>query len=196
MGKPGPIGRLVLGLMSARRRPTRFPIAASLVVVAAGSLGACGDSSDNSGLLSRASASELRSTLGQVEQTLQNGDCDGAQEQLGRLEQQVASLNSVGADLRDALTSGVNRLEQLVTEECQTSTAETGATGTTGPSGTTDTGGATGPDEQQSDESGSNEGKGQGNKGKEKKDKSQPTTPDEGDESGGSGTTGSGGFAP
>jgi hypothetical protein len=183
--------------MSDRRRRTHFSLAATLIALAAGSVVACGDSSNDSQLLSPTSASELRSTLAQVEQTVENGDCGAAQEQVDLLERQVTSLNRVEADLRDALASGVGRLQQLVIEGCQTSTPESGTTGTTGPS---ETGGATGPEETESGAPGKSKGKGK-KKGHLKDDQagSQPDTGDGGGQSGGSGdagTTGSGGSTP
>jgi hypothetical protein len=165
-------------------------------------LGACGNSSNDSKLLSPTSAAELRSTLATVEEMVETGNCGAAQGQVTVLEEQVTSLDRVEADLRDALVSGVSRLGRLVTENCQPPTAETGPTGTTGPA---ETGGATGPEEQQSGE----QGNGKKNKDKKKdkkKDKSgaedgggQQDEGSSGDESGGSGnggSGGSGGFAP
>jgi hypothetical protein len=179
--------------MSASRRRTRAYLAATLAVVAGTALSACGNGSSDAKLLSQGSASELRSTLAEVEGRVQNGDCEGAQEWISLLDQQIDSLHGIEADLRDALASGASRLEQLVADKCQASVTETGTTGATGPAGTTDTGGTTAPEDEQTEE-----GKGKA-KGKNK-DKNKDKSGEEpgGDESGGSGsgTTGSGGFAP
>lgn len=173
----------------------RILIAITLIALAA-ALAGCGDSSNDAKLLSRSSASDLRATLAQVEQRVSSGDCTGAQDQVGLLEQQIDSLDSsVDANLRAALVSGASRLQRLVASECPAATAETGPTGATG---TTDTGGTTGLDEQQNGEQGNGKKKGK-NKEKKNKDKSGDETG--GDEtgtggSGGSGTTGSDGVVP
>ena len=186
--------------MSARRRQTHLSRGAVLAVLGCISLAGCGDGSNDSKLLSPSSASELRATLAQVEHQVENGDCAAAREQVSLLDQQVSSLDRIEADLRDALTSGTSRLQQLVNEECPAAATETGTTGATG---TTDTGGTTGPDEQQSEE----QGKGKKEKKDKKDKKNQDQSGDEsggqqdeagsgGEDSGGSGTTGSGGLAP
>jgi hypothetical protein len=176
----------------------RASLAVVLMALAA-ALAGCGDSSDDAKLLSRTSASDLRATLTQVQQRVSSGDCSGAQDQVGLLEQQIDSLDSrVDANLRAALVSGASRLQRLVASECAAATAETGATGPTGP---TDTGGTTGLDGQQNGEHGNGKKKGQ----KKEKNKNKDKSGDEGGgdqtgtgtgESGGGGTTGSGGFAP
>jgi hypothetical protein len=182
--------------MSARRRQISLSWGAVLVALACTSLAACGDGSSDSKLLSPTDASELRSTLAQVEQQVENGDCTAAREQVSLLERQVSSLDRIEADLRDALTSGTSRLQELVTANCpQAPATETGTTGTT------DTGGTSAPDEQQTDEPGNSEGKGKGKKKGHFKDEGNDGQSDEGagsdEQSGGSGgTTGSGGFAP
>jgi hypothetical protein len=183
--------------MSASRRRTRELLAVALAVVAAVLLAACGNDSSDAKLLSRSSASELRSTLAEVEGRVQAGDCDGAQEWISLLDQQIDSLGNVDGDLRDALASGAGRLEQLVTEKCEAPVTETGTTGATGPAGTTDTGGATGPEEE-TDKPGKSEGKGKGKKNGQNKDEPPvETVPDTGTGGAGDGgTTDSGGVVP
>jgi hypothetical protein len=176
-------------MMSASRRPTLWFRGTIVFVLACASLAACGDDS-NSKLLSPSSASELRSTLAQVEQDVQNGDCTGAQERVSALGQQISSLDRIDADLRDALVSGTSRLQQLVAEKCQV--AATTSEGTTEPSGTTGTGGTSAPDEQQNGQ-GQDQGNGKGKKkGKFKKEKKKDGVTDGGpgtDQTGGSGGT-------
>ena len=188
-------GKLVLVTMSASRRPMLWCRGTIAFVLACALLSACGDS--NSKLLSSSSASELRSTLAQVQQDVQNGDCTSAQERVGALNQQISSLNRIDADLRDALVSGTSRLQQLVAEKCQ-APATTGEA-TTQPSGTTDTGGTTGSDTE-TDKPGKSEGKGKGKKKGQKKDKGGPSVdivPDTGTGgTGDGGTTDSGGAVP
>jgi hypothetical protein len=185
-------------MMSASRRPTPWfrgtiVFALACAVLVAG----CGDDS-NSKLLSSSSASELRSTLAQVQQDVQNGDCTGARERVSALDQQISSLDRIDSDLRDALDSGTSRLQQLVAEKCQA--PATTSAGTTEPSGTTDTGGTTGSDEE-TDKHGKSEGKGNGKKkGQKKKNKDEPSVeivPDTGTGgTGDGGTTDSGGAVP
>jgi outer membrane murein-binding lipoprotein Lpp len=189
-------GWLVLKRMSASRRPTLWFRGTIVFALACAVLSGCGDDS-KSKLLSSSSASELRSTLAQVQQDVQNGDCTSAQERVSALDQQISSLDRIDADLRDALVSGTSRLQQLVAEKCQT--PATTSAGTTEPSGTTDTGGATGPDEE-TDKPGKSEGKGKGKKKGQKKNKDEPSVeivPDTGTGgTGDGGTTDSGGAVP
>jgi len=177
--------------MSASRRPTLWFRGTIAFVLTCALLSACGDGS-NSKLLSSSSASELRSTLAQVQQDVQNGDCTSAQQRAAALDQQISSLNRIDAGLRDALASSASRLQQLVAQKCQA--PATTSAGTAGPSGTTGTGGTSAPDEQQ-DQQGQDEGKGKDKgkgkkKGHFKKGKDEPSVevvPDTG--TGGSGGT-------
>jgi outer membrane biosynthesis protein TonB len=102
-----------------RRRTLSFALAALLG--AANALAACGDGGNEDGRpLSSATASQLQATLDEIEQTAANGDCEGAGDQAARLAQQVSSLPAgVNADLRDALTSGANRLQSLLDRQCK-----------------------------------------------------------------------------
>jgi hypothetical protein len=190
------VGKLVLMMMSASRRPTLWFRGTIVFVLACAALSGCGDDS-NSKLLSPSSASELRSTLAQVQQDVQNGNCTGAQERVSALDRQISSLDRIDADLRDALASGASRLQQLVAEKCQT--PATTSAGTTEPSGTTDTGGTTGSDGV-TDKPGKSEGKGKGKKNGQKKNKGAPPVeivPDTGTGgTGDGGTTDSGGAVP
>jgi hypothetical protein len=173
-----------------------------MLAAIAGGLAACGDSSNDAKLLPRSSASDLRSTLAQVQQKVSNGDCNGAQDQVSLLEQQIDSLDSsVDADLRAALVSGASRLQRLVASECAAATTETGTTGATGPTGATDTGGTTVPEEQP-DELTKDEKKAEKEREKARKEleKQQKKQDQQGnqDSTGGSGggDTGSGGVLP
>jgi hypothetical protein len=171
--------------MSTSRRPTLWFRGTIVFVLACASLSACGGDS-NSKLLSPSSASELRSTLAQVQQDVQNGDCTSAQERLSALDQQVNSLDRIDADLRDALVSGTSRLQQLVAEKCQA--PATTSEGTTEPSGTTGTGGTSAPDEQQRQQ-----GQGKGNGKGKKKGKLKKGKGIEGETGSGTGTDQTGG---
>jgi hypothetical protein len=167
-----------------------------MLAAIAGGLAACGDRSNDAKLLPRSSASDLRSTLAQVQQKVSSGDCSGAQDQVALLEQQIDSLNgSIDSDLTTALVSGATRLQRLVASECAAATTETGSAGATGP---TDTGGTTGATDEQGDEESPGKDKGKGKKKGHKKDgvgvEIEPDTGTGG--SGGSGTTGSDGVVP
>jgi hypothetical protein len=169
-----------------------------IVLVAA--LTGCGDSSNDANLLSRSSAADLRATLSQVQQKVESGDCNGAQDQVSLLEQQIDSLDTnVDSDLRAALVSSATRLQRLVSTAC---TAATTQTGSTGAAGATDTGGTTGTTGEQGDEENPGKGNGKGKKkGHEKKKKDKigvEIEPDAGTGGSGSGggTTDSGGIVP
>ena len=131
-------------------------------------LGACGND-DQGRRLSATRASELRSTLAQVEQSVASGDCNDAAAQAQTLEQEAADLpKGVNSDLRRALRSSAQRLQTLIEQDC----GATGATGPTTPVGTT-TGTTTGTTaDGQSDN-------GKDNKQKEKKPKKDKGKPDE-----------------
>lgn len=135
-----------------------------LLVAAAAMLGACGND-DQGRRLSATRASELRSTLAQVEQSVASGDCNDAAAKAQALEQEAADLpKGVNSDLRRALRSSAQRLQTLIEQDC----GATGATGPTTPAGTT-TGATT---DGQSDN-------GKDNKQKEKKPKKDKGEPDE-----------------
>jgi hypothetical protein len=162
----------------------------ALAVLAASGLAACGNSDDK--LLSASSASELRSTLRQVEQTVADGDCETAQQEVAQLREKVDSLRRVEADLKNSLSEGTSRLETLVLDQCQS--AATGPTGPVTP--------AVPQDEQSQDEGkGKKEKKKDKEKKKEENGQGQNEDGSSGDESGGAGTgtggtTGSDGLLP
>lgn len=78
-------------------------------------------------MLSSNRATELRSTLDDVEQMVDNGDCQGAANTALAFGQKVNALSRrLDAGLRDALASGASRLQRLVEDQCEPA-------GTTGP---------------------------------------------------------------
>lgn len=103
-----------------RRRMLWFALAA-LLGAGANTVTACGDGgAQDERPLSRATATQLKATLDEIEQTVASGDCDRAGEQAGSLTQQVSSLPAgVSPDLRDALASGASRLQSLVDRQCK-----------------------------------------------------------------------------
>ena len=113
-----PISSVRMPAVRANRRSRRaLGVAAALFLVASFA-SACGD--DSNPELSQERASNLRSTLQEVEARVQDRDCTGAAEQASRLRDQVASLPSrVDRDLRDALEGSSERLESLVADQCQ-----------------------------------------------------------------------------
>jgi hypothetical protein len=100
------------------RRRRRTLGAAAALALAVGFVSSCGDDS-NTGL-SQQRASNLRSSLDQVEARVNDRDCTGAAEQATTFRQQVDSLPSrVDRDLRDALERSATRLESLVAGQCE-----------------------------------------------------------------------------
>ncbi len=129
-------------------------------------LGACGND-DQGRRLSATRASELRSTLAQVEQSVASGDCNDAAAKAQTLEQEAADLpKGVNSDLRRALRSSAQRLQTLIKQDC----GATGATGPTTPAGTT-TGATT---DGQSDNGKDNKQKRKQEQKKPKKGKGKP----------------------
>jgi ribosomal protein S20 len=174
--------------MPSTRRRTLL----ALAVLATSGLAACGNSDDK--LLSASSASELRSTLRHVEQTVADGNCETAQQEVAKLREKVDSLRRVEADLKNSLSEGTTRLETLVLDQCQS--AVTGPTGpvtpTLPPEETQDEGKGKKEKKKNKDK---NNGEGNGNGQGQNEDGSS------GDESGGAGagtggTTGSDGLLP
>jgi hypothetical protein len=112
----------MLHLRAPRARP-RLVTAMALALVAA-SIAGCGGGSSG-GRLSRASASDLRATLDQVQQDVSERNCTGATEQVAVLEQQIDDLRRVDKSLRSALRGSARRLSTLVENQCQTTTVPT-----------------------------------------------------------------------
>jgi hypothetical protein len=107
---------------ATRGRRRALGAAAALACVLASLASACGDDS-NAGL-SQQRASNLRSTLDQVEARVQDRDCTGAAQQADALREQVDALPSrVDRDLRVALERSSERLESLVADQCEPETA-------------------------------------------------------------------------
>jgi hypothetical protein len=99
------------------RRRRRTLGAAAALALAVGFVSSCGEDS-NTGL-SQQRASNLESSLDQVEARVKDRDCTGAGEQATTFRQQVDSLPSrVDRDLRDALERSAARLESLVADKC------------------------------------------------------------------------------
>jgi hypothetical protein len=144
------------------RRRTIAPALAAVLSVAAAALAACSDGDDRDKLLSQASAVQLRASLDAVEENVDAGNCQGAANQAATLRQQVDALpNRISRKLRRVLADGADRLETLISTDCEPA----GATGTTAP-----------PTEEVPEEEKPDKGKGKA-KGKDKKE-GETTTPE------------------
>jgi hypothetical protein len=106
-------------LLRATRGRRRRPFgAAAVLALAACFASACGEESNAD--LSQKRASDLRSSLDQVEARVRDRDCTGAAQQASAFREQVASLPArVDGDLRDALQRSAARLESLVSDQCE-----------------------------------------------------------------------------
>jgi hypothetical protein len=112
--------------MRFANRPISTALAVVGLVLAAG-LGACGDGKKDRSLLTVNRASQLRSSLDDIERMVNDGDCLGASNGVLAFEQKVNALpGRTDTGLRDALASGASRLQRLVESQCK-------PVGTTGP---------------------------------------------------------------
>lgn len=111
----------------------RRTIGAAALLLTAVLLGACGDDRSKKEL-SKQTAASLRSTLDEVEQSVESQDCTSAIQGVSSLRSQVEGLPThVDGDLRDALAASAGRLEDLVGDECRP--AQEAPTGTTADDG-------------------------------------------------------------
>jgi outer membrane biosynthesis protein TonB len=97
-------------------------IALALGAVAALGLAACGSGGDAK-LLPGDTASEITSNLDQVEQLASEGDCGGAAGAAESVSAQVEALGGVDAKLKEALSEGAARLNEVVAG-CEEATTE------------------------------------------------------------------------
>ena len=100
-------------------------LALALGLAAAVALSACG-SGDSAKLLPGATASQITSNLDQVQELVGEGECIGAENAAAAVSEQVEELNGVDAKLKQALSEGANRLNEVVSscEEAGPSEAE------------------------------------------------------------------------
>ncbi len=98
-------------------------IALVLVVAAATTLSACG-SSDKADLLPGETASEINANLDLVETLVDEGDCVGAANAAAAVGEQVEALTGVNQELKEALTEGANRLNEVIVECTEATEAE------------------------------------------------------------------------
>ncbi|MDX6589878.1 MAG: hypothetical protein QOI84_1152 [Solirubrobacterales bacterium] len=102
-------------------------LSASILVFALGlavamALVSCGGSS-SADLLPGSTASQINSNLDQVEQLAGEGECVGAQNAAAEVSTQVESLAGVDAKLKQALSEGAARLNEVVAG-CEEATTE------------------------------------------------------------------------
>jgi septal ring-binding cell division protein DamX len=86
----------------------------ALLACAALALSACG--SDSADLLPGETASEINSNLDQVRQLADEGDCGGAESAAAAVGEQIEGLGGVDAKLKEALSEGAGRLNEVVSE--------------------------------------------------------------------------------
>ena len=176
-------------------------VTTALLALVATAFAGCGDSGGKR--LTSARASELRSTLAQVQQDVATGDCASAASEAQALEQKASSLPSrIDGDLKRSLVDSAARLRELVQSRCSQTTTETTPTTETGPTGTTGPT-TTGKQKEQKPKKekkpGKGNGKGNGNGNGEQTTPTPdqtPTNPQGGGDTGGAGTDNSGGAAP
>jgi hypothetical protein len=98
-------------------------IALALGLAAAMALVSCG-SSGSAELLPGSTARQINSNLSQVEQLAGEGECVGAEDAAAAVSGQIESLNGVDARLKQALSEGATRLNEVVAA-CEETTEET-----------------------------------------------------------------------
>ncbi len=91
------------------------PIVLALAVAAVLGLAACGGDED-ADLLPGDTASEINANLDLVRQLADDGDCAGAADTAATVSSQVESLGGVDAELKQALSEGAARLNEVVAD--------------------------------------------------------------------------------
>ncbi|MBK5219891.1 MAG: hypothetical protein JJE35_08910 [Thermoleophilia bacterium] len=86
-----------------------------LAATAATTLSACGGS-DSADLLPGETASEINANLDLVEQLVAEGDCVGAANAAAAIGEQVEGLSGVDKELKEALSEGATRLNEVIVE--------------------------------------------------------------------------------
>lgn len=99
-------------------------LALALAALAVTMLSACGGS-DNPDLLPGETARDINANLNLVEQLASEGDCEGASNAAAAVSEQVEGLSGVDKELKEALTEGAAKLNEVVTECDEVSEEET-----------------------------------------------------------------------
>jgi len=95
---------------------TRTAIAAALAAIVVGGLSACGG--EDAKLLPGHTAREITANLESVKQLTDEGDCVGAESAAEQVSEQIEALGGVDRKLKEALSEGAERLNEVV-EECE-----------------------------------------------------------------------------
>lgn len=96
-------------------------IALVLAVAVATTLSACGE--EKADLLPGETAGEINANLDLVETLVDEGDCVGAANAAAAVGEQVEALTGVNKELKEALTEGANRLNEVI-GECDEAASE------------------------------------------------------------------------
>lgn len=99
-------------------------LALALAALAATALSACG-SGDSPDLLPGETARDINANLNLVEDLVAAGDCVGAANAAAAVGEQVEDLSGVDQELKEALSKGAARLNEVVTECDEASEEET-----------------------------------------------------------------------
>lgn len=106
----GPFSRL--GWMGRYRA---IALALVLGLLAAATLSACGEE-EKAELLPGTTAREINANLGLVEDLVASGDCVGAENAAAAVSGQVEELTGVDQKLKETLSQGATRLEEVIGE--------------------------------------------------------------------------------
>jgi len=98
-------------------------LALVLGLLAAATLSACG-SDDKAELLPGKTAGDIDANLSLVEDLAANGDCVGAENAAAAVREQVDALTGVDQELKETLSDGAARLQEVV-GECEEAPEET-----------------------------------------------------------------------
>ncbi len=99
-----------------------IPLVLALCFVAGLALAACGGDED-ADLLPGETASEINANLELVEELVADGECVGAANAAAAVSEQVESLSGVEPELKEALSKGAARLNEVIVE-CEEAPAE------------------------------------------------------------------------
>lgn len=103
------------------RRLSRYTLALAAAAALALGVSACG-SSGGANLLPGTTASQINTNLDEVQQLAAEGECVGASNAADQVTAQVDELGGVDAKLKELLTEGAEKLEEVVLtcEEAET----------------------------------------------------------------------------
>src|SRR6476620_9998255 len=88
-------------------------LASTLGLAAAIGLASCGGG-ESADLLPGSTASQINANLSQVERLAGEGECVGAQDAAAQVSEQVEALTGIDAELKQALSEGAAKLNEVV----------------------------------------------------------------------------------